>query len=213
MNSRKYLKFLFVLPMALVIACGSDDESTTTLTSTQSKEVANILFSGFGSAVSGGSSSSSKISGRFDPNFDTFTSSVNETENCEVSGSVTTTGDITVETDDSSDSSGSLSSEYSFNEQFDACTETDDDGSNVTIDGSIALTGDMNFTVSGSTVTGTSTTKVEGSISVSGDNITNGTCSVDMTYTVTVNGNTYTYTANGTVCGESIDFEDSETDS
>ena len=201
---RNIFTALLLCPLAFVLACGGDDDnqSTTTLDSTQSKAVASALLAGVGTAISGGSNVSPKFGG---PNFATSEVSIDETENCDVSGTVDIDGDITVDFDETNNT---LDSNHTLTQTFNDCTETDENGNDITVDGSITYAGTMDFAVSDTNVSGTSTGTLDGAVTVSGEGVETGTCAVDISVAVEVNGSSFTSTVSGTVCGESVNFSE-----
>jgi len=202
----------FALALAgFVVSCGGGDdapESTTTLTDNEAEAVAAVLGEQTGVAFESSVGSDSKLSIRFQT---TGSQSVSLTESCPQGGTSTAEGTVDVTSASSSD----VASNFDLTATFTDCGEQTGEGKTLIMNGSVGLTGniDMAFTFTGSeisSVTGTASSDANGSVDVSGDSITSGTCGIDMKGNSVLSGSTIATTFSGSLCGTTVAFSETE---
>ncbi|MDZ7778559.1 MAG: hypothetical protein U5R14_01305 [Gemmatimonadota bacterium] len=137
------------------------------------------------------------------PSLATFERSVQLEASCELSGSVSVSGDVVMET---SETSEDVTIDYTVTQVHQSCVGESEDGVRFTLDGAPDVT--ANFTVEAGEDLVTLDGGYAGSVDWSTDD-KQGTCSVDVTFTAEVSqaGQSGSVTMSGSVCG--VSFSDS----
>ena len=192
----KVFAMALVLGLSSLWACGDDDDapaSTTTLTTTQAESVAEVFSGSLGTILDFDTSAKLPIRVRA-----AETHAVSTTKNCDGSGTKTVTGETNVSDESETSAKGS----FNVTETYTACLDSPDSTSAPIITGSVNTTGDFNLTFP--PLAGSVNMKINGSVDVSGDGVTGGTCGVSVNVKVTAAENVITLVFSGSVCGTTV---------
>ena len=194
-------KRFFVFPMLLVVGglvgCGSDSNtasnpSDTELSESQAQAVAGVITDSLGTAFE----ESSRLSARTQSNVN---ASFEGSNTCGSSGSYSVSG-----TKNFTASGSQIDGDYSQTQSFSDCAVETGSSGIITLNGNVTSNVDVSIDFEGGT--GTMSLTSEGSVDVSGDDVTNGTCGVNLSMSATLSGSMLAVTYNGSVCDRSLSY-------
>jgi hypothetical protein len=204
---------LFLALVAMVVftaSCGSDSggtapESTTSLTDAEAEAVAEVVaesISGVGSTLESAGEAKLGVS------LATVETTIDETINCDESGTVGLSGTSTVDVDESA---STVETDYTITETFDECAQTTEDSGTVTLDGTLTNTGTADFDFADlESFSGSISSTTTGTIAVTGVEAGSGDCGVLVTVDATFDSDNLTITIEGSICGNTISISESE---
>lgn len=195
---RSSLRYLAVMAMMALAACGDDDAvGTDVLTEAQATELASAVFSaGLFDALAVNYSQPATTAG---PQLATYTSTVETTASCPLGGEVALAGAVDVETDDET---GAGTLDFGLTLTHASCVVQGDQGSQFTLTGNPNLV--FGFIAN---TTGEGFGSFDGDISGAVDFSTDegeGTCQITYAFSGEASETAFSFSTNGTVCGHSI---------
>lgn len=196
---RSSVRYLAVIGMMALAACGDDDAvGTDVLSEAQAAELASAVFSqGLFDALAVNYSQPAQTADG--PQLATYTSTVETTASCPLGGQVALTGAVDVETDDAT---GAGTLDFDLTLTHSSCAVQGDQGSQFTLNGNPNLVFDFltNTTAEGF---GSFGGGITGAVDFSTDD-GDGTCQITYEFSGEATASGFSFSTNGNVCGHSV---------